>query len=186
MKVVDLTNLQFGDLTVQGRGESHRTYGGTAVIYWEVLCGCGFIKSISGSNLKCGRVLTCGRIECPYFQVRRQRRMKVSKGNAGLRQAVRFYVNKCKRKNIPFRLSQNECRKLFIQPCVYCGSPPSNVARKESTYGEFIYSGIDRIDAAHGYISTNVQSCCWICNNMKQRLSHAAFIQHIKTIAGRF
>lgn len=93
------------------------------------------------------------------------------KGNLDpiFRRLITNYRNTAKDRRLDFRLTDEECRKLFNAECFYCGSPPSNINRlPRDKYGrQFMYSGIDRIDNSKGYIDGNVRSCCKYCNTAK-------------------
>jgi hypothetical protein len=52
----DLTGKVFGDLEVQRMSDEMR--GGH--VMWVCLCLCGRTKSVSGTNLKSGKVRSCG------------------------------------------------------------------------------------------------------------------------------
>jgi hypothetical protein len=54
---------------------------------------------------------------------------------------------------------------LMSKPCVYCGRDP--VVRA---------SGLDRVDNAVGYRSSNVVACCWDCNRMKGTTTARDFV----------
>jgi hypothetical protein len=51
--------------------------------------------------------------------------------------------------------------------------------------GAFIYSGIDRIDPTHGYISDNVVPCCRTCNVAKLKMTRDEFLAWAWRIASR-
>lgn len=54
-KFIDLTGHKFGRLTVIEISEKKNKH-----LYWLCKCECGNLKSISGSNLKSGRIKSCG------------------------------------------------------------------------------------------------------------------------------
>ena len=53
---IDLTNKKFGKLLVLEEVPERRN----KKIYWKCRCDCGNIKEISGSDLKSGKVVSCG------------------------------------------------------------------------------------------------------------------------------
>lgn len=55
-RVIDLVGKRFGYLTVLKRGHTDINRN----IYWKCQCDCGTIKEISGSNLREGKVKSCG------------------------------------------------------------------------------------------------------------------------------
>ncbi len=179
MKVVDLSGQRFGHLVAIRRIESHRTYAGTLITMWLVKCDCGSEKPSSFSNLKTGRVLTCGR-SCPLHAST----PNAGKGSAdaGARQIWGWYRNKAKQKKRAFDLSVDDVIRLSSSPCVYCGCPPSNIARNDSIYGRMAYSGIDRCDNSQGYTLINSLPCCGTCNSMKKTMSQDEFFAHLRKI----
>lgn len=55
-------------------------------------------------------------------------------------------------------LTSEEYKAIVDLPCVYCkGFFPAVETG----------SGLDRMDSSVGYITTNVVSCCWTCNKIK-------------------
>ena len=80
------------------------------------------------------------------------------------------YLQSAKIRKIPFELTKGEFLELTQQNCFYCGAEPSNCTSgvrpdgRPRFYGEFIYSGIDRINAEHGYIKENCVPSCKNCN----------------------
>lgn len=78
-----------------------------------------------------------------------------------------------------FELSVEEVSLLCQQLCSYCGKEPSQVL---SSFPNFKYNGIDRVDNSLGYVEGNCAPCCKLCNRMKDVLSVDDFKEHIKTI----
>lgn len=70
---------------------------------------------------------------------------------------------------------------LLASNCYYCGIPPSNTLRSRNDY-VFMYSGIDRIDNAEGYIPINVVPCCKVCNMAKRTADRQIFLGTVKKI----
>lgn len=54
-KLIDLTGRRFGRLKVIGRDSST-----SDDVRWQCICDCGNAKSVRGSHLRSGRVLSCG------------------------------------------------------------------------------------------------------------------------------
>lgn len=84
-----------------------------------------------------------------------------------------------------WKLSPEQTIFLISQNCHYCGSPPNNVMSRGPAKG-LHYSGIDRINSNKGYITTNVVSCCIVCNRMKSNLNYGIFISHMNKICTKF
>lgn len=56
----DIAGQRYGKLTVIQRAENHITSGGYPVTMWMVRCDCGNVKVVRGSDLKAGRIHSCG------------------------------------------------------------------------------------------------------------------------------
>lgn len=80
------------------------------------------------------------------------------------------YRKRARRKGLAFDLTLEEFVRVLVCPCRFCG--------KKAT-------GIDRIDSTRGYIPTNIQSCCFVCNTMKWTLTMEEFAAHVRRIAKR-
>ena len=75
-------------------------------------------------------------------------------------------VYRAKRDNIGFELSYEQCERLFMGDCVYCG---------HSVQDGYIH-GIDRLDSEQQYTYDNCVSCCQMCNYLKNILHPLVFI----------
>ena len=62
MRLIDMTGNRYGKLTVIKRD----TGNDNPNVHWLCKCDCGNIKSINGSNLRHGRIKSCGCIYHPY------------------------------------------------------------------------------------------------------------------------
>lgn len=83
-----------------------------------------------------------------------------------------IYKMGAKKRNLEFKLSQDEAINLFFKQCNYCN--------KISSDGNI--NGIDRIDSDKGYFIENCVSCCKKCNWMKLNYSIDKFINIVKII----
>lgn len=64
-KFIDLTGERYGRLTVLRRSSKNCTPNGTPRVYWECLCNCGNMATVSSNGLRCGRTKSCG---CLYTE----------------------------------------------------------------------------------------------------------------------
>jgi hypothetical protein len=48
--------------------------------------------------------------------------------------------------------------------------------------GNYIYTGIDRVNNSRGYEIDNVTSCCWDCNNKKRTMTKEDFFSWVKSV----
>lgn len=99
----------------------------------------------------------------------RSPRFKYTNQEALARRTWRGYRYTCRRNGRKFCLTFEEFYSLIVQPCHYCGSPPSNKARYEKSYGQAVlyYSGLDRKDNGRDYHMDNLVPCCIKCNGIK-------------------
>lgn len=84
---------------------------------------------------------------------------------------LKLYVKSAKKRGLEFGLSLEFFEQNAGVPCHYCGEIPQ------------ISHGIDRMCPTVGYIPGNCVACCSMCNYMKGKLGHDAFIQKILHIA---
>ena len=79
-----------------------------------------------------------------------------------------IYQKSAKERNIAFELSKEQLVEITAKGCFYCGETDK--------------CGIDRLDAAVGYMVSNSVSCCKMCNYLKGSLDVTTFLQRIEHI----
>lgn len=52
----------------------------------------------------------------------------------------------------------------------------------KSTWGDYLYNGIDRFDNNIHYILSNCVPCCKICNRMKHTMTAQEWLDHLDRI----
>lgn len=167
-KLINLTGKKFGELTVLKRAENSKK----GKIQWLVRCSCGKEVIKPGNHLKDSRFC------------RRGGHARLGTGKAAFNHVIRTYKRNAERRNLEWNLSEQEVFDISQRPCSYCGNPPDHII-KASTYkviGDFIYSGLDRVDNTKGYIAGNVVPCCQSCNWMKKDFTFREFRNHINKI----
>lgn len=92
-------------------------------------------------------------------------------GESSFARLVRQYKANASRRSLEFGLSDDEVRKLTSSVCAYCGAKPEQKMQSKDANGAYFYNGIDRLDSAAGYASSNCVSCCGICNRAKRNMS---------------
>jgi hypothetical protein len=88
-----------------------------------------------------------------------------------------IYKSSAYQRNIDFCLDFQLYESIVFSPCVYCNQ-----------IQERGFNGIDRVDSTIGYIETNCQSCCQMCNYMKGCCGVDYFlkkVEHILTFNGK-
>jgi hypothetical protein len=70
--------------------------------------------------------------------------------------------------------------RISQEPCHYCGSPPSNLAKQKKR--TFRYNGLDRKDSSLPHTLDNVVPCCKTCNFAKQGVGYEEFLVWIAKV----
>lgn len=170
-------NLRYGRLLLKDTFiKNHRRY-------WNCECDCGNKITTLQHSLKSGRVNSCGCLKKELAAERCKKRLLPNNKSAS-NDVIYKYKLRAKKENIDWKLSEEQCLKIFKDKCFYCGAEPHRIKKINSS--NFTYNGIDRVDNKKGYIEGNVVSCCMRCNYMKSDLTEKEFIQHIKKIWDNF
>lgn len=104
-------------------------------------------------------------------------------GEAAFNQLYYSYANRADKRGYEFMLSKDVFRALAVQPCDYCGSFCQTRAKGlGKTSGDFLYTGIDRLDNEKGYYAENCVPCCSRCNWMKHAMPREEFLSHVAAI----
>ena len=130
---------------------------------YRCTCICGLEKQISAVELRSGKRKAC-------------RSCSTRRPDSGFREVLSSYRGNAKRRDLDFRLSEEQVLSLLSSPCSYCGLPHSMSCK------EIKYNGIDRRNNSLGYIIENCVPCCKICNHMKCELTEEEFLAHVKRI----
>lgn len=149
---------------------------------WLWKCDCGNVVESTISSVRYGNRKSCGcqKIEkCSKYLSQTYRKLT---GESCRNTLFTRYKSNAKDRNLDFKLSREYFLSLILQPCYYCGSPPSNRQTVEWNKDIFLYSGLDRTDNRKGYIEGNVVSCCITCNRAKQTLSQDTFLSWVKNV----
>lgn len=170
---LDLTNQVFNMWTVLSIANSKKTPSGQTKTFWKCQCKCGVVKDVYTDSLKSGKSQSCGCIKTdkrkPY-------------GLSARRDIFCTYRSKCKRNKIDFNLTEDEFNKIISKNCYYCDKKPSNIMKKKSLYGGYVYNGIDRVNNNLGYTLENTVTSCKNCNLAKRQLTQTEFFDMVKRI----
>lgn len=182
-KLIDLTGMQFTELTVLRRTNS-KTYSNKPVVVWLCRCSCGKETEVASINLRSGNTKSCG--TCSYSTERRWKKGRSWKWDHHLppgrmtRNAVlKTYQHHAKARKLTWTLTEEAFDKLTSESCFYCGAPPVNKRQMKGDPAPFIYNGIDRTHNDKGYIDDNVVSCCRICNRAKSDLPYGDWLTYL-------
>lgn len=175
----DYTGQIFGKLTVICRDWAKRKDHNP---HWRCKCECGNETIVSISSLKKGDTISCGCFGAEQASKRGKKLNTKSPGESALQSVLYTYKHSAEIRDLDFKLTDEQFKKLIFNQCGYCGAPPSNKSKNRYGNGDVIYNGIDRIDNALGYEENNCITCCKNCNRAKFKMSHKEFIEWIKSI----
>lgn len=96
---------------------------------------------------------------------------RLSYGQAARNQLLKRYKQDAARRGLAFALTDELFDQLTSSPCYYCDAPPSAAIKGPNNHGEYIHSGIDRVDNSAGYTPKNCVPCCKDCNVAKNSVS---------------
>ena len=182
----DLTGKKFGRWTVirLERTEAVKSKRQTTNFrHWLCVCDCGTYKTVRGPALRKGHSKSCGCL-CAEVRSSYTKSKKLSKEGTPFRRLLASYKNSAKKRNILWELNDDTFKALTQLPCYFTGRKPSSVMR--TSFEEYVYNGVDRLDSNKGYTQENCVPCCGEVNIMKNTLSKDNFIDLCKMIAERF
>ena len=129
--------------------------------YYKFACACGGEAVAPWGKVKCGDVKSCG--------CWRKGRPVSADPFVPHRAVYHRYRLSARHRDLVFDLTEQELYGIIVQPCSYCGLPPSTDV-KLSAHPDFRYTGIDRVDNDKGYEKDNVVPCCETCNTSKRTM----------------
>jgi len=83
------------------------------------------------------------------------------------------YQKSANKRNVEFKLSEDEFHTLVSQPCYLCGVPVDENNK----------NGIDRFNNNFGYFTENCRPCCGHCNLLKKELLYEKVIKIAEKVA---
>lgn len=173
LRVKDISGQNFGRLTVSNQYRIQNTNKKSRT-EWFCNCECGNNIWIKADSLINGNTKSCG-----CFRIEKNRK---EYGESSKNRVLRRYKHDAKKRGLEFLLSKEQFLDTISKNCSYCKLPPYNIQNDGESYGEFIYTGIDRIDNSKGYTLENSTSCCRICNMAKGEMTREQFLSHIERI----
>jgi len=171
---LDLGGQRFGRLMVLELDHISKTQGA----YWRCLCDCENVKSIRASSLKSNKTTSCG---C-YNKEQATKSSRIEFGKASKNILYRRYKSNAKKRNLEFNLSREFFDKITQQNCFYCGREPFYAIKSTRNTGDYVYTGIDRIDSSNGYTEQNVIPSCGLCNQAKSSKTQQDFLLWVKRV----
>lgn len=175
---VDITGERYGRLVAVCKTHTRHYPSGQSRGVWLFRCDCGNEVEKTAFDVRRADTKSCG---CARFG--RPAANRMSEGEASFNGLLNHYRYSAKRRGYSWGLSRDEFKGLTKQDCFYCGSPPSQKhLTHKSAFGEYIYTGVDRINNDVGYESGNVVPCCSICNRAKATLTTKEFLSWIDRV----
>ena len=141
--------------------------------FLRCVCECGTEKEVRLSCLQQGTTVSCGcfgRAQTRTRSIGNTYNRGAYGENARSRILARYRRDAAKR-GIQFQLSDDDFFDICGKPCFYCGSNPSSVFKPKNSYGEYVYSGVDRLDNGSGYTKENCVPACKSCNSLKNAIT---------------
>lgn len=175
-RVVDHVGRRFGRLValrICGRMiDRKRPTCGQAV--WRCQCDCGKVSEVISRSLIDGSTKSCG---CLYLEGKWSvPSNKLGIGESAFNQLFSSYKRSARARGYTFSLSKSDFRALTESNCHYCGTTPeAKFHAAKGTNGDFIGSGVDRLNNREGYVYLNCVPCCKQCNIAKGVLSMDEF-----------
>jgi hypothetical protein len=169
----DLRGNRYGRLLVIRYEKKHRQ--------WLCLCDCGGKAFRQANKLKTGAHKSCG---CLVSEVASKSKPERWIPQATERCLYSSYRAGARTRKIEFDITFEEALHLFTSNCYYCGAAPSQVRKDRSKAGNrhFLYNGIDRKNAAKGYVVNNIVAACGQCNLAKGVTNMADFREWLKAV----
>lgn len=175
---VNLENQQFNNLYIRkhlGKDNSNNNI-------YDCDCNCGNNIIAQGSDIKTGKIKSCG---CLKYDSSQQKVKSNPKLNIQ-KQLYRDYKYKAlKIRNLTFSLSFDDFINLIEKECYYCGDIGVsfyNSTRKSTLDFIYRYNGIDRVNNDLGYEINNCVTCCKFCNQAKHTYTQEHFFNQVEKI----
>ena len=167
----DRSGEVFGRLTLIKRIREN------GITFYETQCTCGNKGLHRYINLMNKNVQSCGCLQKEGIR----KRSKKEPTWAASRTVWNYYKRNALTRNLEWKLSFVEFKKLILKNCYYCGIEPR--ARTKTNWGDSVtHNGVDRVDSQLGYIKENCVTCCKTCNRAKSDLNLKEFKEWIKRI----
>jgi 5-methylcytosine-specific restriction endonuclease McrA len=175
---IDITGERYGRLVAICKTHTRDYPSGQSRAVWLFKCDCGNEVQKTAFDVRRSDTKSCG---CARFG--RQAANRIAHGEASFNGLFSHYVRSAKYRGYEWALSKDQFRSITVQCCSYCGSKPSQShLTHKSAYGEYIYTGVDRVDNSRGYEIDNVVPCCGTCNRAKGAMSSEEFLEWVDRV----
>jgi|SRR5271157_36450 len=147
------------------------------------LCHCDCGKDglkVENKKLRSGHVRSCGCLRVEQAHKMSQNKVGTQTGlwtptELAFRSLLSVYRHQAIQRGLVFSLTDEDVKTITSQPCAICGAAPFQIKRTANRKGVYVYTGLDRIDNAQGYVTGNVQPCCGPCNFAKAEMPFETF-----------
>ena len=173
---INMEGLRFGMLLILDHIEG---------IYWNAICDCGKRKIVNRNNLKNKTISSCGcYLKKRLVDIGKIQAVKNRKkfGYAASKKTYGTRKRGAKTRKIHFDITFEQFLEISSKNCYYCNIEPIQCCKYKSTYGDYYYNGMDRVDSNKGYTINNVVACCWNCNKAKSSLAQKEFLILVENI----
>lgn len=178
---IDITGKRYGKLVALEYAGYLRT-GPHPKRSFRFQCDCGAVVVKTLMDVRQADTISCG---CHKRELARAwgTRSRLTEGESSFRALYAVYRARGKQLNVLFKLTVDEFRALTSGSCYYCNAAPSQRKRATaSSFGTYLYNGIDRLDNDLGYVQGNVVSCCGPCNKAKREMHVSEFLDLVRRI----
>jgi hypothetical protein len=159
-----LIGRRYGRLVITGATRVRVTSGGNRLACLVAKCDCGLCIELPLTALQ--KTRSCGCYRRELSSALALSRIRLPRGEAGKRAAYASYRARAEQRGLEFSLTLGDFTDIALRDCHYCGAAPSNSC-ETGTDGEFVYSGVDRMDSSRGYSKDNCVPACKDCNVAK-------------------
>lgn len=144
-------------------------------------CECGNVYNRTGGSLTGGRAQRCKKCGNREHLAKMHTVHTRPKGEAACYATFVITRRSCAvLRRLAWEISYEDWKRLTVQPCHYCGCPPSNCGRGRN--GDYHYNGLDRVDNDVGYTLKNVVPCCKCCNHSKSDQTLPEFLSWVSKV----
>ena len=179
---VDRVGFRSGSLTVIGYSGIRENRRSGKGYYWICMCDCGSVITAPWRYIQNRHRSSCG-CQARAGLLGMGGKNKLEFGESRFNELYMSYRNRAKKKGLDFQIGKHYFAELTQSNCYYCNQPPSQQwTRVIGQYGNYTYTGVDRIDSSKGYILGNVRPSCGQCNKAKGIMSADDFLAWIKRV----
>lgn len=180
MKLIDLTNKVFGQLTVIRKASESR-YGR---VTWECKCSCGNKVSVTGQHLTRlkNSVKSCGCLKLIKGEAHRDWK-GYKKFSGAFFSRIRHGARTDLRPDLEFNVTIQYLHDLFEKQKGLCKYSGIKLTIPEKWNDKHYTASLDRIDSGKGYVEGNVQWVHKDVNKMKNSYKEDYFLEMCCKIA---